>query len=155
MKSDANCGSSNLLKILPAEILKIAPNDHKLNSEESDMKSTVHVQFVGTRVPNCIRFALRISLFQDTVNFRIFELTKVPHFLTSPITKKCNSLHSNMVANVLIKFGSDRVKTRSRRSVLKFADPYPCRSCVSKNSKSHNIFCFLHIDEKVIAYIPP
>ena len=42
--------------------------------EESDMLSTLHMQYLHPRVTNCCPFCSTISRFQDIAHFRIFQL---------------------------------------------------------------------------------
>ena len=132
LKLIENCGCSSLLKILTSEILQIAPNDPKPNSrnQASKVPYLYHRLYVhsSTPSPNFCPFRPTISHFQDIAHFGILtpmlkfkSALKVLNFGRSPIYSI--NFYSIVTTLFIIKFGSDRMKTRGS-SVLKFLLPW-------------------------------
>ncbi len=81
------------------------------------MKSTLHTQYRGPRVPNFGPFGSTISRFQNIAHFRIFPLTPMLTFQSATkflILADCQIIYSfNSLTTTLfiIKSGSARIKT--------------------------------------------
>ena len=92
--------------------------------KESDMKGTLHMHFLGPRVPHLHPFRTTINRFQDIVHFLPLTCKLIFHSAkkskTWLITKKINILYSITVANVDIR-SDDKCR---RSSVWKFPAPY-------------------------------
>ncbi len=124
-------GRGAVLKIVKLEILQSALNETKPNSMNRASKVT---SICALKYPeshqNFVSFALRSAVVEifHVLGFPIDSNVKIStrHKFrkTCPIAKKSKSLHSPMVANVLIKFGWDPMKTVGEVLFLKFSAPY-------------------------------
>ena len=86
------------MKMVTSEILHSAPTDPKMELKESDMKSTLHMQHIGSRVPHFHSLCSMISLFVQNIALPLTPMLKFHSativFKTWPIVKDSNSLYS-------------------------------------------------------------
>ncbi len=108
MELDEKCEKSSLLKI--SRILQSAPNAANLTQTIRHEKYSTYA--IASKFSSV---SLYDQPFQDIAYFRIFlidshvKITKCRNVLKPSLnTKKTKSLYSSMVANVLIKFGSEK-----------------------------------------------
>ncbi len=99
LKLGGNWWSGSLLKILS----KICKVHWKAPNWTQRIGLTLHMQFLGL---NFLPFRYTLNHVQDIAHFRKFQSAT-----NWPIGKKRKSLYSTTVANVLRKFGWDRMKS--------------------------------------------